>query len=80
MIGVLTPRDTNAKEKFQTWGTPEEANKTTERVFAMLEMNQKIISKYHCIKNEQLTLASPSPIRPCPLNNQHKSTNVQFYY
>jgi hypothetical protein len=46
-IGVYTPRDRNINEKVQAWGTPEEANKTTDRVFAMLQMNHEIITKYH---------------------------------
>lgn len=67
----------NDKRRVQAWGTPEDPNQTTERVFAMLQINQNIISKYNTIKEEQSKTLSLNKDDPhdhhrtlvCPLSD-----------
>mmetsp|Transcript_24770 Transcript_24770/g.21995 ORF Transcript_24770/g.21995 Transcript_24770/m.21995 type:complete len:339 (+) Transcript_24770:237-1253(+) len=58
--GFITPRDRVNKVKVQAWGTPDNTDQTTDRVFAMLQMNKNIINKYQQIK-DQNTFSSLSP-------------------
>lgn len=59
-LGFITPRDENLKDKMEAWGTPDNTDQTTERVYAMLQMNQNMIQKYQTIKNNPNSLNSMS--------------------
>jgi len=77
--GFITPREECTQERMQAWGTPDNGDVTTERVFAMLEMNKNMINKYQSIKKDQTTFSSVSPPR---LNKklETSSSQVNFHF
>ncbi|CAI2386761.1 unnamed protein product [Moneuplotes crassus] len=61
--GILTPRDQNRPPKYQTWGSPSNCDQTTERVYAMLQLNQNLIQKYNSIRSPSTETPTDQPRR-----------------
>lgn len=66
--GILSPSDPNKFQNCQTWGSGSNPDQTTERVYAMLQMNKNLIEKYNSIRSPEGRQASSQPRRMKPVD------------